>query len=906
MGDLSPFPAAFFGVDLYIGGVWTAVPWSEISDDGITIVRGRSDEGARVDPARMTCRLKNPTGKYSPRNPNSSLYGLIARNTPVRSWVALGQPRLVQDAVTDFFSCPDSVATSVTGDIDLRVDVDMPSWRPLVSAYVGIRKSTSYGLYITSDGFPGMEWYDAGSVYRQIVATRAVGGGTVGRKAIRVTLDVDNGAAGRTATFYTSDTISGTWTQLGDPVVQAGTTAIFNGTTALESRAYTGAGPADVYALEVRSGIGGTVVANPVFTGQANGATSFTDGAGNTWTVQGAAQLWNRHYRFWGEVTAWPQRWTKTGAAAASTPIECAGVLRRLGQGSSPLRSALYRTLSKIGTNLVAYWPVEDLENASTYTAAVPPTGRGMVVSGTPTNAGYTGFVASAPIVTLESGRLTGLVPSYTGTGFGQVRWITRIPASTPTGAVLARVRGSGTLGWADVRYNTGGGITVEAFTDAGTSVGTNTYALAVDGKKLRCSLELTQSGGNINWTFATFEVGAAGGSTGTGTFTGVTLGAVTSVELNPNKTALAGVAAGHVTVEKAITTLFDVSAAVLAGYTAEKAAARVKRLAGENAVTVAVLGIGGGGTALGAQGRADLVTLLHACVDADGGILYEPRTSDDLAYRTLEAQYSQTPAVTIAYTDNLLLPFEPVDDDQGTRNKVTVTREGGSSATVEETDGALSTLDPPAGVGIYDEDVTLSLAADVQCVQQAGWRVRLGTTDEARWPVIGLDLAHPTFLANASLTRQILTVDLGDRLDVTGIPVWLPPLPVTQIVQGTVETIDPWHHRIEFNCTPARPYRAGFWNEPTDRWSNDSSTLASSATSGATSWSVAVPILPLWTSVDGSFDLLVAGERVTVTAVAGAASPQTFTVVRSVNGVVKAQTAGTPIALYDPALYGL
>jgi hypothetical protein len=39
---------------------------------------------------------------------------------------------------------------------------------------------------------------------------------------------------------------------------------------------------------------------------------------------------------------------------------------------------------------------------------------------------------------------------------------------------------------------------------------------------------------------------------------------------------------------------------------------------------------------------------------------------------------------------------------------------------------------------------------------------------------------------------------------------------------------------------------------------------------------------------------------------VSGASSPQTFTVTRSVNGVVKAQLAGAAISLFAPAYYVL
>ena len=106
---------------------------------------------------------------------------------------------------------------------------------------------------------------------------------------LAATLDVDNGAAGRTIRFWTS-TDGVTWTQLGASVVQAGVTSIFNSTAAI------GIGSRDsgtldrlagkVYYAEVRSGgLTGTIVANPDFTSVGPGTTTFYDSLLNQWDV---------------------------------------------------------------------------------------------------------------------------------------------------------------------------------------------------------------------------------------------------------------------------------------------------------------------------------------------------------------------------------------------------------------------------------------------------------------------------------------------------------------------------------------------------------------------------------------------------------------------------------------------
>ena len=119
--------------------------------------------------------------------------------------------------------------------------------------------------------------------------------GVDGRLAVRVTLDVDNGAAGRTVTFYTAPTITGTWVQLGVAVTTAGITSIFSNTAAGAIGAHDagtdGLFAGRVYAAEIRNGINGTAVANPDFAAQPAGTTSFVDAAGRTWTINGSAAI---------------------------------------------------------------------------------------------------------------------------------------------------------------------------------------------------------------------------------------------------------------------------------------------------------------------------------------------------------------------------------------------------------------------------------------------------------------------------------------------------------------------------------------------------------------------------------------------------------------------------------------
>ena len=72
------------------GGEWVRLRGVRTGED-IQIVRGRADEGAQVDPSKMTFQLDNRDGRYSPGNPRSPLYRRIGKNTPIRLSIEVGE-----------------------------------------------------------------------------------------------------------------------------------------------------------------------------------------------------------------------------------------------------------------------------------------------------------------------------------------------------------------------------------------------------------------------------------------------------------------------------------------------------------------------------------------------------------------------------------------------------------------------------------------------------------------------------------------------------------------------------------------------------------------------------------------------------------------------------------------------
>lgn len=229
----------------------------------------------------------------------------IQRMDEIEDWktIMLSGPSLgglvLPGVAGSYASTPDTAALDITGDIDIRGDLTLDDWntsseQTIVSKF-GAAGTRSYTFYIDNlTGLPTIEWSTDGTTLFEMSATVVPPVANGERIAVRVTLDVNNGAGGRTATFYTAPAIGGPWTQLGATVTDAGTTSIFSGPSQMEVGSNGGGAGAlisggVVHAVQVRDGISGTVVANPDFSEQVEGTTVFTDSAGRVWTLQGDA-----------------------------------------------------------------------------------------------------------------------------------------------------------------------------------------------------------------------------------------------------------------------------------------------------------------------------------------------------------------------------------------------------------------------------------------------------------------------------------------------------------------------------------------------------------------------------------------------------------------------------------------
>ncbi|NEA61368.1 hypothetical protein [Streptomyces sp. SID12488] len=911
-------------VELWISGAWVDVTSDVYVANKIVISRGRADEGVRVDPGKCTLVFNNRLGKYSPRNPLSPYYLLIGRNTLIRVSVKAGTSFLeLPGSSSAVASTPDTAALDITGDLDVRVDATLSNWTDYAAGsgsttqlvgklgFAGGSKSWFLG---TRNRALYFEWSADGTATLSASSTLPFPNTASGRLALRVTLDVDNGSGGRTITFYTAPSgTSGPWTQFGSAVVQAGTTSIFNSATALRVGRATDVGFTQpngrFHKAEVRSGIGGSIVASPDFSVPAVGAGSFVDSAGLTWTVNAPAAITNRRTRFIGEISSWPSRWDVSGKDVR-VPVEAAGILRRLGQGTKALDSTLRRRIPSYTP--LAYWPME--EGASASHAYSPIVGVAPLTLTNVTWAGADTLPSSNPLPVLASAgtslpRMAGRVPAPASTlTEWSVQWMYRLDGGNPIQRTFMRILSTGTVAEWYFQQSNASAATVLGRDNDGNTVFTQglVTTTATYGQWIKMEFNAVQNGANVDWHIGWVTVDGSAVAFNA-SFAG-TVGRPTGVASPPDGYAadLDGMALGHISVWSVDdTAAFDNAISAWAG---ETAGARMTRLATEETVPLTLYGDPAAQEQVGVQRPDALLTLFEEAGDADGGILYERRESVGLAYRDRNSLYNQPVSLALNYLSagHVAPPLEPVDDDQGVRNDITVQRADGASARVTLDTGALSTAAPPNGVGVYDESVTLNLYDDDQAEPQAYWRLHLGTLDEARYPVLRVDLA-----AAPSLIDSVTDVDSGDRITIANPPAWLPPGPIDLLAQGYTETIGhPVDWDLEFNCTPGSPWVVGVIGDDLLGHADTSgSELAAGVTSGALSLSVNTTAGPRWTTAaaDFPFDIRMGGEVMTVSAISGTSNPQTFTIsARSVNGIVKSHLSGTTLALAQPMIIAL
>lgn len=621
--------------------------------------------------------------------------------------------------------------------------------------------------------------------------------------------------------------------------------------------------------------------------------------------------------RFYGEISELPPRWDPSHSDNY-VPVEAYGILRRLGQGQAPVSNAL-RDYVLAQSTLAAYYPLSGGEE-TVYSQNIAPGKKGsfngrngpVFKYGVDMGASWLGSgmeLNAAPLPTYMEG---------TGNAVGSNAALDFVFQSPALGVLDVELWPTRDSYW-KLRLNTSadaGTFQVSYYDDTiglWTDTAFGPVAALQDTELHTCRFELLNNG----QSYIVYIDGVSLFTNGNGSVPAQTRLAMFrfhySRYVDQTVMNIAHLALWADNTYANMPTAIDYTAAAFA-HTGETAIARVTRVAADGGIPVLTSGVSAESTAMGPQFTESRLEQIRDCETTDMGILAEQRAASGLLYVSRASMYNQTAKFTLNYNAGQVFPpLEPVDDDQLTRNDVTASRrEGGSDRYTVDT-GPLSTLDPPDGVGRYDTDVTVNVQTDGQLVGVASWIANIGTLNKARWPSVTVNLSASG--VTAALRAAIKGADVGDRFVITGMQKAFIYDDVSLIIVGYTETIDPFVHLWTANCMPAEPFTVVEWATSSTvgafHWDTDGSELNSSATSTATSISVkrSTGATSLWTTDSDAFpfDVLIGGERIRVNGITGSSSPQTFSpVTRSINGVMKAHTAGTDVRLFDSPTWAL
>jgi hypothetical protein len=544
---------------------------------------------------------------------------------------------------------------------------------------------------------------------------------------------------------------------------------------------------------------------------------------------------------------------------------------------------------------------MEDGTDATQIGAAI---GSAMTIFGDSPSFGAQGPLGSGGQVTLGSTTdLYGRVPVTSNTTAWTIESCVTIPATPAASSVIMRWFTGGTISeWRFSYFTSGPTVGVEGWNTSGVQV-ISGFTTPFSGnlgydKPLLVDVTARQNGGNIEYEFSVSSVQANGLVAGSGAVGGSiagTLGAPTSVNV-PGGFDHSNWTYGHISVWDKTLDAFWGSLAfphtnAFVGYNGQTAAFFIEAGAEAAGITQTLInrpdtgGNAGADTALmGPEQVVTPVQNMRAAEAADLGILTDG-LAPGIAYLCGPDRFNWPVGMTLDAGDNaqVKLPFLPVEDDQRRKDKVTVSRLKGASAT--------------AGSGTYIDEVTLNAYDDSTLAGMANFRKNLGTVPEMRVPSSRIDLRD-----NPELMQSWLGMDIGFRYLTQNLPDQYPPGDLDQVLEGYVEVIDAVTWTVDLVGSPYRPWDA-FTIEDSrlGRIEADGSSLHQNYSAGATSLLVD-STGPLWATGAVNFDVRIRGWQIHVTNISGSSSPQTFTV----TAIPGDLGGGNPVTLWRPGVIPL
>lgn len=622
------------------------------------------------------------------------------------------------------------------------------------------------------------------------------------------------------------------------------------------------------------------------------------------------------HIRYTGFVSQWPNEWTTGNHRWVD--VQANGILKRLGQGKSALRTPIYRAVS--AQNPYAFWTLTDTSDSTVGLSEIVG-GSPVVPTGDIAFAGATDTPDGAPALVVNSGyTLAPVTPAQPensdGFIFGFGMKMVAPPLSFDLGLPMLKFTTTGWYTqWDVVPASEDGSFPMQIeFRDTFETApaGVNLSQFYTSEQEVNTLYDnvwhyyqIVVQRVNTFMTVSAYQDGVFAGGVTLPTSGLVAVGNVTGFEINPELADWAPYNLSITNVSVLPLNVVNNDYRAFAAYIGERPTDRFARLCTEEGIDYTIAELIADTETMGTQATDTLMNLLRECEATNEGVMDEDIIGR-LRLISRSFTWNQPPAMIIDYTSGAIqYGFKPTDDDLLVSNDWSITRKGGNTRRYEKTTGALNVNDPtvdPNGINRYDTSATLNLQTDDQAYQHAALRVARGTVDEMRIAEMPLHFAS---IAGGPLLPSWLNMDINVGFRINNTPLDMGGQPSWQVMTGYTEDID----RLEWKATlygaPASLEQVGILD--TYGYLDCSACiLAEDLDTAETAIDVAIADVCVWVATSLPFNVIFSGEEVTVTAVGaptggGSAWTQTLTVVRSVNGVVKTHSAGAEVHVAQP-----
>lgn len=607
------------------------------------------------------------------------------------------------------------------------------------------------------------------------------------------------------------------------------------------------------------------------------------------------------------EASSWQPERTEDhepGAQAGRSHIDFQGegFLRRLSLWDdldSPIRGYV-STL----TGLVGYYPFEEPDGAQYFANLAGGTGAAGYVG--EVKLGQAGSGGSAGAFELGAGgAVRGSFATSSGNGY-QIAVDAKLDALPTSSTYIAMWQWVDSIGRTWYWRVNDSSFLFEVTAADGTSIKTSaaSYAGREPTNWLRMRVKVTVSGSTVTYEPAWYVQDDPSPVGITDTFSSTVAGRPRSWAIIQNAyTDKARFEHLFATTDTTLDMLGGDAARSFNGFLGETASSRFIRMVNQARGGYIVLGDTAQSPYMGRQPRGTLAKVLEECARTDGGLIYDDPNRLRLVFRQNNHLLNQLPVLALTKAVDIAPPLRPILDDQQAANDITVTNWDGTEARVQDTTSPRSVQPPPAGSGRLGGKLDVSFRWGQHLEDRGNWQLRNNTIDRPRYGQVVVDLlAHPEYARTAAAMRP------GDLITLDGVEPDTIPLLAVQLERTGRRFPD----KLVMNCVPADLYLAGEFDDGLARYDSKTTTLAEDLTPTETIWDlfVADPA-DRWRPGSGGWDVIVGGERCTVTNVTtGAASgdgwAQAMTCTRSVNGVVKEHKTGAEVHIYMPARYVL